>query len=96
MTIKVTVEFTNLAKVITGIPVTIVELEAGDTYAVLVEKLGKIYPGLVEILIDDDGKTFLSSNMFIINNEMSLPVMVMDEIARDGDHLTLVSVPTGG
>jgi hypothetical protein len=55
-----------------------------------------MYPDLVGVLIDQDGRTFLSSNMFIINNEMSDPVMVMHEHPRPGDRLTLVSVATGG
>jgi molybdopterin converting factor small subunit len=94
--LQVIVEFTNLAKTIAGQDMARIEMQPGATFADLVEELGKIYPDLVGVLIDTDGKTFLSSNMFIVNNEMSLPIMVMDQLVRDGDRLTLVSVPTGG
>ena len=94
--IKVTIEFTNLAKAIAGTPEVTIQVRPGITFGGLVERLGQMYPDLIGTLIDADGKTFLSSNMFIINNEMSLPIMVMNETPKDGDHLTLVSIPTGG
>lgn len=90
------VEFTNLARVIAGEPEIDLEISPDETYADIVERLGKMYPDLVGILIDPDGRTFLSSNMFIINNEMSDPVMVMNDRPKPGDRLTLVSVATGG
>ena len=92
----ITVEFTNLAKVVAGVPDIKMEISPQETYADIVQRLGKLYPDLVGVLIDCDGRTFLSSNMFIINNEMSDPVMVMDEHPHPGDRLTLVAVATGG
>ncbi|MHB0922361.1 MAG: ubiquitin family protein [Bellilinea sp.] len=92
----ITVEFTNLARVIAGEPEIDMEISPEDTYADIVERLAVMYPDLVGILIDPDGRTFLSSNMFIINNEMGDPVMVMNEHPRPGDRLTLVAVATGG
>lgn len=90
------VEFTNLARLIAGEPDIEMQISPDETYADIIERLGKMYPDLVGILIDPDGRTFLSSNMFIINNEMSDPVMVMEEHPKPGDRLTLVSVATGG
>lgn len=92
----ITVEFTNLARVIAGEPEITMEISPEETYGDIVERLGKMYPDLVGILIDPDGRTFLSSNMFIINNEMGDPVMVLDEFPKPGDRLTLVAVATGG
>ena len=92
----ITVEFTNLARLIAGEPEIDMAISPDDTYADIVERLGEMYPDLIGILIDPDGRTFLSSNMFIINHEMGDPVMVMDEHPRPGDRLTLVAVATGG
>ena len=92
----ITVEFTNLARVVAGVPDLEMKISPVDTYADIVQRLGEMYPDLVGVLIDKDGCTFLSSNMFIINNEMGDPVMVMDEHPRPGDRLTLVAVATGG
>ena len=90
------VEFTGLAKQIVGRREIELDLPAGTTYAGVVERLGNLHPGLIGTLIDADGKTFLSSNMFIINGDMALPAMVMDETPQEGDRLVLVSVITGG
>lgn len=96
MTGCITVEFTNLARVVAGVPQVHLEIAAEETYSDVVQRLGEMYPDLVGVLIDCDGRTFLSSNMFIINNEMSDPVMVLEDHPHPGDRLTLVAVATGG
>ena len=94
--IKVRVRFTNLARKIVGQPEIELELLVGSTYENLVIRLGELYPGLVGIFIDESGKKFLSSNMLIINDNLNLPVMMMDEQITDGDLLTLISPITSG
>ena len=93
---SITVEFTNLARLVAGVSEIDLPVSGAETYADIVQRLGELYPDLVGVLIDNDGRTFLSSNMFIINNEMGDPVMLMDEHPRPGDRLTLVAVATGG
>lgn len=93
---NITIEFTGLARQIVGQKEVAWQLPPGTTYAQIVERLGQAYPEFIGPLIDADGKTFLSSNMFIINDDMALPAMVMEESPREGDRLTLVSVITGG
>ena len=94
--ISLIVGFTGVAKEIAGTKEIELAFPAGSIYTDVVRKLGETYPALIGLLIDQDGETFLSSNMFIINNEMTLPVMVMNEEPKDGDRLVLVSVMTGG
>lgn len=93
--IKVRVRFTNLAREIVGQPEIELELLDGSTFENLVICLGELYPGLVGIFIDENGKKFLSSNMLIFNDNMNLPVMMGEQIT-DGDWLTLISPITGG
>jgi len=93
---QIIIEFTGLARQIVGQKEVTLQLAPGTTYAHIVELLGREYPGLIGTLIDTDGVTFLSSNMFIINGDMALPAMVMDESPGEGDRLSLVSVITGG
>ncbi|MGA9398124.1 MAG: MoaD/ThiS family protein [Anaerolineaceae bacterium] len=93
---KVYVELNGMARELAGSDVLEVELGAGESYQGVVEKLAKLKPELIGILIDPDGKTFLSSNMFVKNGDMSQPAMLMDEIPSDGDHLTIISPITGG
>jgi len=92
----ITVEFTGLSKSITGTATTTVNLPEGTTYQDLIRHLGKVYPQLVGVLIAADGETFLSSNMFIIDGDYANPAMVMSEPVKDGEHLHLMSVITGG
>ncbi len=94
--ITVIIELTGVAKDIAGQKEIQMNLAAQDTYHDVVEKLAELYPNLVNILIAPDKKTFLSSNLFIINDEMTEPVFVMEKHPRDGDRLTLLSVMTGG
>lgn len=94
--ISLTIEFTGIAKDIAGEAEIQMNLAPHDTYHHVVENLAELYPDLVNILIAPDKKTFLSSNLFIINDEMNDPVFFMEKNPQDGDRLTLVSVMTGG
>ncbi|PKO05341.1 MAG: hypothetical protein CVU41_11935 [Chloroflexi bacterium HGW-Chloroflexi-3] len=94
--VQLTIELTGIAKDIAGQKEIQIILEPHQTYHDVVEKLSALYPDLVNILIAPDKKTFLSSNLFIINDEMNDPVFLMEKHPRDGDRLTLLSVMTGG
>jgi molybdopterin converting factor small subunit len=94
--IQVSIEFTGLARDIVGQAQLELSLDQKATFGDIVQILAELYPGLVGILIDNDGRTFLSSNMFIINDDLACPAMIMADSPHDGDHLTLVSVITGG
>lgn len=93
---QIEIEFTGFARTITNHKVIRLELPEGTTYREIVKLLGQEYPALIGILIDRDGETFLSSNMFIVNGDMVAPAMVMDESPKDGDRLVLMSLITGG
>jgi molybdopterin converting factor small subunit len=94
--IRLIVELTGIAKDIAGQKEIQIEMASDDTYHDVVSRLAELYPNLVNILIAPDKKNFLSSNLFIINDEMTEPVFIMDKNPRDGDRLTLLSVMTGG
>lgn len=94
--VNLTIELTGIATDIAGQKEVHIQLTPQQTYHDVVEILADKYPDLVNILIAPDRNTFLSSNLFIINDEMNDPVFFMDKHPRDGDRLTLVSVMTGG
>ena len=94
--LTLTVEYTGLSRAITGAPQSTLAVPEGTTYREIVQRLGELYPQLVGILIAEDGETFLSSNMFVIDGDYANPAMVMDDPVKDGEHLHLVSVITGG
>jgi molybdopterin converting factor small subunit len=94
--IHLMVELTGIAKDIAGQKEIQLEITSDETYHDVVSRLADLYPNLVNILIAPDKKNFLSSNLFIINDEMTEPVFMMDQQPKDGDRLTLLSVMTGG
>jgi molybdopterin converting factor small subunit len=94
--IHLMVELTGIAKDIAGQKEIQLEIALDETYHDVVSRLADLYPNLVNILIAPDKKNFLSSNLFIINDEMTEPVFMMDQQPKDGDRLTLLSVMTGG
>jgi hypothetical protein len=93
---NLTVELTGAARAVAGVKIIPLELPAGAVYRDIVRILAQRYPTLIGLLIDADGETFLSSNLFVINGDLATPAMVMDEHPREGDHLILMSVITGG
>ena len=92
----VTVEFTGLSRSIAGVSEVELQLKPGDTYRDVIRRLCKLYPGLLGILIFEDGETFLSSTLFIIDGDYANPAMVMEETPGDGERIHLMSVITGG
>jgi molybdopterin converting factor small subunit len=92
----VTVEFTGAARDATRQKEIGIELDSHQTFQDLIELLAKKYPALIGLLIDTNGKTFLSANMFVLNGDLATPAMVLHESPQDGDHLILMSLVTGG
>lgn len=93
---KVYVELNGMPREIAGCKVIEVDVPKDGTYEGVVARLALLKPELVGILIDRDGRTFLSSNMFIRKGDMAQPAMLMDEHPQDGDYLTIISPITGG
>jgi hypothetical protein len=93
---EIAIEFTNLAKVIAGEREIKRSFPVDATFGDIIAWLAETYPDMVGILIQENRREFTNSTMFIINNEMSFPAMIMEESPKDGERLTIVSIPTGG
>lgn len=85
-----------MARSIIGQKQVSVELEKNATYQDVIRRLGKTYPSLIGLLIDVDGQTFLSGNMFIIDGNLATPAFVMGDQPKDGECLIIMSLVTGG
>ncbi len=92
----INVEFTGLARTIAGQKKITLPLPETATYRDVVRGLAQRYPAMVGLLIDEDGETFLSANMLIINGELETPAFVMNDHPSDGERLVLMSLVTGG
>ncbi len=92
----ITVEFTGAARAMLGQKTASVAMPFTSTYKDVIRHLGQRFPQLIGLLIDTDGETFLSGNMFIIDGNLETPAFVMDEIPSDGVYLIIMSLVTGG
>ena len=93
---KIMIKLTGAAAALAAVKTAELALEDAGTYADVIETLGSTYPGLIGLVIDRDGKTMLSSNMFLANGQDFVMVGMWNQIPKDGDSLLLISPVTGG
>ncbi|MDO9121818.1 MAG: MoaD/ThiS family protein, partial [Anaerolineaceae bacterium] len=93
---KITIEFTGITKSITQASDIEFNVPQSFTYRDLVKMLAVKYPAMLGLIIDPEGENFLSSNMFVINGNLEFPAMMLDQSPSDGEHISLMSVITGG
>lgn len=93
---KILIEFTGVAKEITGGKEMVLSLKKKASYADLVEKLGKLYPALIGIIIESDGRSLLNANFFSRAGEDVIFASQMEEPVRADEKLILISIIVGG
>jgi molybdopterin converting factor small subunit len=71
-------------------------LDDAAAYSEVIRRLGEQFPALIGMVIDHDGQTMLSSNMFVVNGKDFIMHGMWSHQPQDGDTLTLVSPVTGG
>lgn len=94
--IQVQVKFTGAVESVTSIKILSLSMPESSTYRDIVCEIGRRYPVLIGWLIDQDGCTLLSSNLFLVNGEQFIFPGMENEKPKDGDELMLVSPITGG
>jgi molybdopterin converting factor small subunit len=94
--LNITVEFTGLARSITGERQITLPLPDEATYQRVVQALGEKYPSLIGVIIAADGAALLNANVFSKNGDEIIPPDSMDAAPEDGDRLILISVIVGG
>ena len=92
----ISIKLTGAVAQVVGKKVIILELDDNATYAAMIHKLANLFPGLIGMIIDVDGKTMLSSNMFLVNGQDFVMHGMWNHAQKDGDTLLLVSPITGG
>lgn len=93
---NVWVEFTGVARVLTGAHAVPLDLQDGASFQDIVQRLGAAYPALVGQVIQPDGKTLYPSNLLNLNGKRMLKPTQMHESPQDGDHVVVMSVLAGG
>jgi molybdopterin converting factor small subunit len=92
----ITIKLTGAAASLAAVKTAELVLDDAASYAAIIEKLGSMYPGLIGLIIDSDGKTMLSSNMFLVNGQDFVMAGMWNQAPKDGDSLLLISPVTGG
>ncbi|NPV85410.1 MAG: MoaD/ThiS family protein [Anaerolineae bacterium] len=93
---NVTVEMMGAARAVSGAHRVTLDLGDGSTYRDIIQKLGEMYPDLIGVIIDQDGKSLLSSILLYVNDDQWIMPGMWDQKPKDGDHLRLLGVITGG
>ena len=93
---RIIIKLTGAVAAQAGTKSTTLTLDKDESYADVIQKLGQLFPNLIGLIIDTDGKTMLSSNMFLANGQDYVMVGMWDKIPQDGDTLLIVSPVTGG
>ncbi len=90
------VEFTGIARVLTGVRDVSLASDPGTTYREIIRQLGIRFPVLVGQVIEHDGMSLLPENKIVLDGKRILPESELDTSPCDGDRLTFMSILAGG
>lgn len=93
---EITLEFSGIARILSGARQTTLPLDASTTYQDLVRMLAGRYPQLLGQVIDPEGISLYPSNMFNRNGQHMVTPAQMHEQPQAGDRLILMSILAGG
>lgn len=93
---RVQVEFLGLSRVAAGVKEIALDLEEGTTFRDIVRMLGTRYPAMIGNVIQPDGETLQSPNIFNLNAKRMIQASQMEDSPSDGDRIILMSISAGG
>ncbi len=93
---KITIKLTGAPAALAQTKSVTLPLADDASYSEVIRLLGEEYPALLGLIIDQDGLTMLSSNMFLVNGQDFVMHGMWAQQPKDGDTLTLISPVTGG
>ncbi len=93
---RVQVEFLGLSRLAARVKEIALDLEEGTTFRDIVRLLSARYPAMIGNVIQPDGETLQSPNIFNLNARRMIKASQMDDSPSDGDRIILMSVSAGG
>jgi molybdopterin converting factor small subunit len=93
---RIHIEFLGLARLAAGVREITLDLEEGTTFRDIVRTLGVRYPKMIGNVIQPDGETLQSPNIFNLNAKQMIKASQMDDSPSDGDRIILMSISAGG
>ncbi|MDY6877006.1 MAG: MoaD/ThiS family protein [Chloroflexota bacterium] len=93
---RIQVEFLGLSRFAAGAKEITLDLEDGTTFRDIVRMLGTRYPEMVGNVIQPNGETLQTPNIFNLNARRMIQTDQMDDGPSDGDRIILMSISAGG
>ena len=93
---RVVIEFTGVARMLTGQSSVDLELAPSDTLQQVVISLAKQFPALVGEVFEKSGESLIPTNVFSLNGEKIIHENELTFKPNDGDKLILLSLLAGG
>lgn len=93
---KVTIEFTGIAKAIVGSTKKTFDIPEGSAYSVLVQLLADKFPDLIGPVITVEKSSFVNATVFARNGDYVIFPGNMDQPMHEGEQLTLLFFIVGG
>ncbi len=93
---RIHVEFLGLSRLAAGAREIALDLEEDTTFRDIVRMLGTRYPKMIGNVIQPDGETLQTPNIFNLNAKRMIQASQMDGSPSDGDRIILMSVSAGG
>ena len=93
---RIHVELLGLSRFAAGVKEITLDLEEGTTFRDIVRMLGTRYPEMIGNVIQPDGETLQTPNIFNLNAKRMIQASQMDDSPSDGDRIILMSISAGG
>ena len=93
---RIHVELLGLSRLAAGAREIALDLEEDTTFRDIVRMLGTRYPKMIGNVIQPDGETLQTPNIFNLNAKRMIQASQMDGSPSDGDRIILMSVSAGG
>jgi len=93
---RVQLELLGLSRLAARVKEITLDLEEGATFRDIVRLLGTRYPAMIGNVIQPDGETLQSPNIFNLNTRRMIQTSQMDDSPSDGDRIILMSISAGG
>ncbi len=93
---RVRLELYGISRLIAGTKELSLEWPEGATFRDIVRLLVTRYPDMIGDVVQPDGETLQSPNIFNLNGERMIHVDHMEDALSDGDQIILMSMSAGG
>ena len=93
---QVYVELFGISRLVAGVKELSLELEDGTTFRDVARLLASRYPSMIGDVIQRDGQTLQSPNIFNLGGRRMIQADGMDDLVKDNDRIILMSMSAGG